>query len=267
MDCEYSTIETNNHIESFSSLYKLITNGDVNYSTILHNDSALIYILESAVSRLKLVRTESPSAAGLIVASSITHAKIISSLLATTFNQTTVTVTYKEDDPHSRLERFKSSNTEWIVSVGMVSEGTDIPRLQVCCHLSNIKTELYFRQILGRILRTTSSRNQEAWLYTFAAPKLIEFAEEIEQDIPNSCLFLKEEFDTLDTGLTSSNFGLAAPTAVQTKHQLSMSFRGHINSTPAFSRNNNTSTCEQLSLKEFNQRVIEAFHYDRQPSV
>ncbi|MPW29674.1 diguanylate cyclase [Agarivorans sp. B2Z047] len=267
MDCEQSTIETNNHIESFNSLYKLVTDGYVNYSTVLHNNSALIYILESAVSRLKLVRTESPSAGGLIVASSISHAKIISSLLATTFNQTTVTVTYKEDDPHSRIERFKSSNTEWIVSVGMVSEGTDIPRLQVCCHLSNIKTELYFRQILGRILRTTSSRNQEAWLYTFAAPKLIEFAEEIEQDIPNSCLFLKEEFDTLDTGLTSSDFGLAAPTAVQTKHQLSMSFRGHINSTPAFSRNNNTSTGEQLSLKEFNQRVIEAFHYDRQTNA
>ena len=35
----------------------------------------------------------------------------------------------------------------------MISEGTDIPRLRVCCHLSRIRTELRYRQVLGRILR------------------------------------------------------------------------------------------------------------------
>jgi len=74
---------------------------------------------------------------------------------------------------------------QWIVSVGMVSEGTNIPRLQVCCHLSHVKTELYFRQVLGRILRVSGGLNQEAWLYTIAEHKLTCFAERIAEDLPD----------------------------------------------------------------------------------
>lgn len=63
----------------------------------------------------------------------------------------------------------------------MVSEGTDIPRLQVCCHLSRVKTELYFRQVLGCILRISHAPNQEAWLFTLAEEKLSIFAHRIDQ--------------------------------------------------------------------------------------
>ncbi|MCG9642117.1 DEAD/DEAH box helicase family protein [Vibrio sp. Isolate34] len=267
IDCENSTIKANNHIESFNSLHELITDGNINYSAILHNELALIHILERAISRLKLIRTESPSAGGLIVASTINHAKKIASLLEDTFNQTTCTVTYKEDGSHARINQFKSCNTEWIVSVGMVSEGTDIPRLQVCCHLSNIKTKLYFRQILGRILRSTSSQNQEAWFYTFAEPNLIDFTEEIEKDIPNSCLVLKEESEILDTHLNSSELGLEAAITVQKDHQISISFKDDISSKSPFNSSNVPPDNEELSLQDFNQRVIEAFHYDRQSSI
>ncbi|MFA0233502.1 diguanylate cyclase, partial [Vibrio sp. 10N.261.45.A7] len=79
---------------------------------------------------------------------------------------------------------------QWIVSVGMISEGTDIPRLQVCCHMSSVKTELYFRQVLGRILRVNNVKNKQAWLFTFAEQNLIEFSERIEQDIPECCLYV-----------------------------------------------------------------------------
>lgn len=73
----------------------------------------------------------------------------------------------------------------------MISEGTDIPRLQVCCHMSSVKTELYFRRVLGRILRVNDSMDQQAWLFTFAEQSLIEFAERVEQDIPDSCMFAR----------------------------------------------------------------------------
>ena len=149
----------------------------------------------------------------------------------------------------------------------MVSEGTDIPRLQVCCHLSNIKTKLYFRQILGRILRSTSSQNQEAWFYTFAEPNLIDFTEEIEKDIPNSCLVLKEESEILDTHLNSSELGLEAAITVQKDHQISITFKDDISSKSPFNSSNAPPDNEELSLKDFNQRVIEAFHYDRQSSI
>jgi hypothetical protein len=73
----------------------------------------------------------------------------------------------------------------------MISEGTDIPRLQVCCHLSSTKTELHFRQVLGRILRVTPANVQKAWLFTFAERSLIGFAERIEQNIPDVCVFAR----------------------------------------------------------------------------
>ena len=100
------------------------------------------------------------------------------------FNEDSVVVTYRESEPTSIIQRFRHSQDKWIISVGMISEGTNIPRLQVCCHLTNIKTEMHFRQILGRILRMTSSKNQEAILYMPAEPKLLEYAYRVKQDVP-----------------------------------------------------------------------------------
>ena len=78
----------------------------------------------------------------------------------------------------------------------MISEGTDIPRLQVCCHLSRVKTELYFRQILGRILRMSHLPNQEAWLFTLAEEKLSAFASRIGEELPDMNILVKNKIIT-----------------------------------------------------------------------
>jgi superfamily II DNA or RNA helicase len=101
-----------------------------------------------------------------------------------TFDEDSVIVTYRESEPTSIIQQFRHAQTKWIISVGMISEGTNIPRLQICCHLTNIKTEMHFRQILGRILRMTSSKNQEAIMYMPAEPKLLEYAYRIKHDVP-----------------------------------------------------------------------------------
>src|SRR5262249_40662324 len=49
---------------------------------------------------------------------------------------------------------FRQSNKRWLVSVAMVSEGVDIPRLRVLVYLSSALTELAFRQAIGRVVRT-----------------------------------------------------------------------------------------------------------------
>ncbi len=95
-------------------------------------------------------------------------------------------------EPQRVINSFKVTNTQWIVSVGMVSEGTDIPRLQVCCHLSTVRTELYFRQILGRVLRKISDIDNEfGYLITFAEESLLTYAERILQEVPESEVRLK----------------------------------------------------------------------------
>ncbi len=167
-------------------------------------------------------------------------------------------MTYRHEAPLAEIERFRKNSTQWIVSVGMISEGTDIPRLQVCCHISSIKTELYFRQVLGRILRVSDASHQQAWLFTFAEQSLIEFAERIEQDIPESCMFtkaglpgtfaasesgLKEVAKDLNIGLISSNVDLRWNGAADLGSMV----------------NGAASLAYEVKFSGFKQRIISAF--------
>ncbi|SGY93136.1 Type III restriction enzyme, res subunit [Moritella viscosa] len=171
--------------KSFHSIQELLMNESIPYSAIITNRDAMLYLLKQGCNKLSEIRVINKSAGGLVVASSVEHARDILTLLHEEFNQSAVIVTYRHDDPVGEIIRFRTSDVQWIVSVGMVSEGTDIPRLQVCCHLSHVKTELYFRQVLGRILRVSSAVNQEAWLYTIAESQLTCFAERIAEDLPD----------------------------------------------------------------------------------
>jgi superfamily II DNA or RNA helicase len=170
----------------YSGLQELFANSDARYQQLLHNSAALQFCLSRACEQLERARVTNPDAGGLIVASSIAHAEKIVVILRENFGKIASIVTYKHKDPSGVIDQFRRGSREWIVSVGMISEGTDIPRLQVCCHLSRITTELYFRQVLGRILRITKRCGANAWLYTFAEPQLVEFANRVAEEIPKS---------------------------------------------------------------------------------
>ena len=170
--------------KTFNSFKSLLMESVVPYQEIIENEAVIKYVISSAQKKLNSIRTKNTDAAGLIVASSVEHARQISTLMKTCFNEDAIVVTYKESDPTGIIYQFRHAQTKWIISVGMISEGTNIPRLQVCCHLTNIKTEMHFRQILGRILRMTDSKNQEAIMYMPAEPKLLEYAYRVKQDVP-----------------------------------------------------------------------------------
>jgi len=170
--------------KTFSSFKCLLSQSIIPYKEIIENESVIKYVISSAIKKLASIRATNPSAAGLIVASSVEHARNIATLMKASFNEDSVVVTYRENDPTSIIQQFRHAQSRWIISVGMISEGTNIPRLQVCCHLTNIKTEMHFRQILGRILRMTDSVNQEAILIMPAEPKLLEYAYRVKQDVP-----------------------------------------------------------------------------------
>lgn len=191
VDNEHLSVNAGRDNQYFTSILDCLKKSDVSYHSVIHNEDAMNYILNSGCQKLAQIRQESPNAGGLVVAASIKHAKHIQKRLIEHFNQSACIVTYHHNDPLREIESFRHSNAQWIVSVGMISEGTDIPRLQVCCHMSSVKTELYFRQVLGRILRVNNSPNQEAWLYTFAEESLIGFAERIEQDVPEACMLVE----------------------------------------------------------------------------
>tara|TARA_R110002072_G_scaffold303068_1_gene492521 strand:- start:5332 stop:6750 length:1419 start_codon:yes stop_codon:yes gene_type:complete len=169
---------------SFGSFSELLEETPCRYQKIVENKTVIRHIISQANTKLIEIRKQNPSAGGLVVATSVGHATNILSILQNELNVSAVIATYREDEPTTIIQDFKKSSISWIVSVGMISEGTNIPRLQVCCHLTRIKTELLFRQILGRILRMTHTVNQEACLFMAAEKTLVEFAYRVAEDIP-----------------------------------------------------------------------------------
>lgn len=168
----------------FESISHALKESPLRYAQILRDLTAQRFMLKKAVRKLEKISRQNPCAAGLVVASSVDHAEQLAEMLRHEFKQRAVVVSYLHPKAPETIEHFRNGLTQWIVSVGMVSEGTDIPRLQVCCHLSHVRTEVHFRQTLGRILRLTDSENQEAWLYALAEPSLCEFAKRLQINIP-----------------------------------------------------------------------------------
>lgn len=182
---ECSIIDANEGQIIFSGIEELLKNKYVNYRSLINDTNSIDYMLNTANERLLEVRLDLPDAAGLVVASSISHAQFICERIKESFGVDAILVNYLTPQSQEIINQFKNSKDLWIVSIGMISEGTDIPRLQVCCHLSQIKTEMYYRQILGRILRKTTKNNEFAWLYTFAEKNLVLYANRVALDIPD----------------------------------------------------------------------------------
>lgn len=168
----------------FSSFAELLTQSQFGYQNLIQSETLLNHILIKANKKLNELRRLLPDAGGLIVASSVAHAQLIYRLLEQATGEQAVIATYEQEDALQRIERFKNGHQKWIIAVGMISEGTNIPRLRVCCHLTRVKTELHFRQVLGRILRSTGLMGEEGFFYMPAEPTLIEFSTRIGTDIP-----------------------------------------------------------------------------------
>lgn len=260
IDNEHLSVKAGSDNQDFASILDCLKQSDVSYQSVIHNEDAMNYILNSGCQKLAQIRQESPSAGGLVVASSIKHAKDIQKRLVEHFNQSACLVTYHHDNPLNEIESFRHSTVQWIVSVGMISEGTDIPRLQVCCHMSSVKTELYFRQVLGRILRINDSPNQEAWLYTFAEENLIGFAERIEQDIPDSCMYIKQD-NNVPSGVDEIRLpsSTVSESVQSNRPQPSLLSWGKTSDMMDSNNAGFTLAFDELRLGQFKQRVIAAF--------
>ncbi|MEZ9595502.1 DEAD/DEAH box helicase [Shewanella sp. 10N.261.52.F9] len=218
-----SVTDEENKTKTFNCLDALFQGSLVTYQSVIKNSVAIRHVLTLATKKLDDIRQHNPNAAGLVVASSIEHAAYILNMLRSEYAQTAEIVTYKEALPSLKINEFKSSTTNWIVSVGMISEGTDIPRLQVCCHLSRVKTELYFRQVLGRVLRVNKAINQEAWLYTFAEPKLVEFANRIAEEIPGVPVIFRESETVTDSAVQGGIEIIRSNSSSQDEHKVRFS--------------------------------------------
>lgn len=184
-------LSTGSTVRQFSSIAKLLDESPVTYEELLRHDDVIDQLLDLGCNQLSELRLTKPDAAGLVVATNVEHARQIAQALDEK-GESCCVVTNKSPDAQQIINRFRHNACRWIVAVGMISEGTDIPRLQVCCYLSRIRTELHFRQVLGRVLRRTGESDDLAWLFMLAEPTLQGFAKRVAEDLPNDLAVLNK---------------------------------------------------------------------------
>ena len=122
----------------------------------------IAHVLRDAVPRLERVRAgDHPNAGGLVIAADKEHAEALAERLAPLAGERPDVVTSDAPDASARIARFAAGHGTWLVSVLMVSEGVDVPRLRVGVYATSARTELFFRQVVGRFIRRTPEPREQ----------------------------------------------------------------------------------------------------------
>jgi superfamily II DNA or RNA helicase len=124
-----------------------------------------------------------PDAGGLVIAADKEHAEKLATRLARITGERPDVVTSDAADASQRIARFSTGSAAWLVSVLMVSEGVDIPRLRVGVYATSARTELFFRQVIGRFIRRTPApKDQMSHVFLPSDPTLKRLAVQIEEE-------------------------------------------------------------------------------------
>lgn len=139
-------------------------------------------VMRAADSELTRLREELPTAGGLVIAESRAQARAYAALLSAICGEVVpFVVSDDESDPAQVIAAYRDADTRWIVAVDLISEGVDIPRLAAVLFASRKKTEMWFRQIVGRVVRRDGD-DLTATVFIPALPVLVELAQRIEDE-------------------------------------------------------------------------------------
>jgi superfamily II DNA or RNA helicase len=257
IDLEHVVVKKNHQIYTYNSLQHLLEDEGVSYQAIIKHPEVIKHLLSKSIEQLDNLRGSSPNAGGLIVASSYLHAFQIQSILSGHFNKESTLVSCRFDDSPELIDYFKNNQSEWIISIAMISEGTDIPRLQVCCNLTDVTTELYFRQILGRILRVTQNQSNFAYMFMLAEPKLVEYAKRLDEAVPGTYTYQKSAhlIDSIDNS-TKSDFQKKPSSSKNTNTNTELDFNSSDTSNHQL---DNKNRVDELILSSFKSQILSSY--------
>jgi len=141
-------------------------------------------IIHDANNRLTDVRNSGHrDAGGFIVCADIEHARVIAKLVEHITGDKPIVATSDDERAPAQIEAFTTGESRWLISVRMISEGNDIPRLRLGIYLSTITEELFFMQVLGRIVRMIRNVLGESYMYLLADDRLVRHATNVEEDV------------------------------------------------------------------------------------
>jgi superfamily II DNA or RNA helicase len=141
-------------------------------------------MLEAAMIKLDDLRNRMPRAGGLVIAPTIEMAEYFVKLIEFMEGDSPILVHSQMPNAEGKIAAFRSTDKKWLVSVAMVSEGVDIPRLRVLVYLPNARTELAFRQAVGRVVRTSAPDDDTRAYVVMPALAIFEtYAQRVEEEI------------------------------------------------------------------------------------
>lgn len=144
-------------------------------------------VLRRADEELTRQRGEVPDAGGLVVAADQARAEAYARLLARITGEEPTVAISDRPDASELIHSYAKSTTRWIVAVQMVSEGVDIPRLAVGVYASRYKTEMFFRQVVGRFVRMRGvDDTTTATLFIPSIQPLLSHAHRIEKTVEDA---------------------------------------------------------------------------------
>lgn len=159
-------------------------------------------VIREADAKLTALRADGhPTAAGLVIAIDQEHAKRIGQLLVEITGAEPFVAISEDPDASEKIKQFAENCARWIVSVRMISEGVDIPRLRVGVYATNVTSELFFRQAVGRLVRMIKGlEEQGASLYIPAEAALVWHALRIKEERDHQLAQeIEEAGETLDS--------------------------------------------------------------------
>lgn len=183
--------------------------------TVLQQGDWLPSVIADAQVKLSELRGTDPDAACLALAIDESHARYVAQVVKSVTGHDPVVVTSQEAEAGDRIDRFVHGSEPWLVAIKMVSEGVDIPRLRVGVYATNVTSELFFRQAVGRLLRVEED-GPDAHMFIPDDPRLRFWAEEIQKQRDHA---LEQEERTLreverEGEITPSSFVPLDSTAV-----------------------------------------------------
>ncbi len=140
-------------------------------------------VLRTADKKLSEIRRTHIDAAGMIFAATQKHARDLAKVIEEISGEKPPVIISEDAESEKNLDAFQRSSARWLVSVKMVSEGVDIPRLRVGVYLTNVKAELFFRQAIGRFVRVLSHLQwQDAFIFIPKDKEIVKLAEQIQEE-------------------------------------------------------------------------------------
>lgn len=140
------------------------------------------HVIAAADTRLSEIRAAGmPDAGAMMLASDQEHARAYAEVVQRVTGHKPVLVL--SDDPKAslKIDSFSQSKDRWLVSVRMVSEGVDVPRLAVGLWATSYRTPLFFAQAIGRFVRARR-KGETATVFLPAVRPLLALAAELESE-------------------------------------------------------------------------------------